>query len=43
VREYEESIEEYRSRNFVLDSLLNYEVEIESQWEQVLQELTNAQ
>ena len=43
VRQYEEIIEEYRSRNFVLDSLLNYEAEIESQWEQLLQELTNAQ
>lgn len=42
VKQYEEIIEEYRSRNFVLDSLLKYEVEIESQWHQLLQELTNA-
>ena len=43
VKQYEEIIEEYRQRNFVLDSLLKYEVEIESQWEQLLKELTNAQ
>jgi hypothetical protein len=42
VKQYEEIIEEYRNRNFVLDSLLKYEVQIESKWDQFLQELTNA-
>ena len=43
VKQYEEIIEEYRTKNFVLDSLLNHEVEIESQWDQLLKELTIAQ
>jgi len=42
VKQYEEIIEEYRNKNYVLDSLLKHEVEIESQWEQFFQELTNA-
>lgn len=42
VREYEEIIEEYRSQNITLDLLLKHEVDIESQWELFLQELTNA-
>ncbi len=41
VKEYENLIQEYRENNVLLDALLKYEVNIESQWEKLLQELTN--
>lgn len=43
VKEYEALIQEYRENNVLLDALLKYEVNIESQWDKLLQELTNEQ
>lgn len=40
IREYEEIIDEYKERNYIMEALLKYEIEIESKMETVIKEYT---